>query len=112
MKTMINIFTILLIFSCASTEKTGELIEMRINSYTVECVGEMQGRCLLVQEENAIGTEDWELFYYDNSIKGFDHEPGYIYDLVLRKMAVEDPPMDGSAVRYELVKIRSKRKTE
>ena len=81
---------------------------MRVNSYTVDCVGEMEGTCLLVQEGDLIGTDDWEYFYYVDSIEGFTYEPGFLYGLIVKKTAVENPPADGSSIRYELVKIVSK----
>lgn len=110
MKKIYSIFILFFLYCCASGEKAIDEIHMRVNSYTVDCVGEMEGVCLLVQEGEAIGTEDWEYFYYEDSIKGFDYEPGYVYHLVVRKYSVENPPIDGSSVQYELVRIISKEK--
>ena len=98
-----------LVFSCSSnTDVASEVMDLRVNSYTVECYGEMEGNCLLVQEGEKIGREDWEYFYYEDSIEGFDYEPGYMYDLMVRKIQVKDPPQDGSSFRYKLIKVISK----
>ncbi len=98
-----------LVFSCNdNSDIPAEEIELRVNSYTVECYGEMEGNCLLVQEGDKTGTEDWEFFYYEDSIEGFDYEPGYVYDLMVRKITVKDPPQDGSSFRYELIRVTSK----
>jgi hypothetical protein len=83
-------------------------INMMVNSYTVDCVGETAGICLLVQEGDMIGTGKWENFFYSDSIEGFNYEPGYIYGLQVKKTEVENPPAGGSSIRYELVKIVSK----
>ena len=83
-------------------------INMMVNSYTVDCVGETEGTCLLVQEGDMIGTENWENFFYSDSIEGFNYEPGYIYGLQVKKTEVENPPAGGSSIRYELVKIVTK----
>ncbi len=83
-------------------------VNMMVNSYTVDCIGEMEGTCLLVQEGNMIGTENWEYFYFVDSIEGFVYEPGYVYGLEVKKTEVSDPPADGSSVKYELVRIISK----
>ena len=83
-------------------------INMMVNSYTVGCFGEMEGTCLLIQEGNMIGSENWENFYFSNSIEGFSYEPGFVYGLVVKKTEVENPPLDGSSIKYELVEIVSK----
>ena len=85
-----------------------ESVNMRVNSYTVDCVGEMEGICLLVQEGDMIGTENWENFYYYNSIEGFTYEPGFVYGLMVNKTEEENPQAGASSIKYELVKIVSK----
>ncbi|SKB71973.1 protein of unknown function [Salegentibacter salinarum] len=49
---------------------------MVVNRYTEECLGESEGNCLLVQEGEQIGTDECSLFFYKDSIEGFDYEPG------------------------------------
>ncbi|MBZ9730832.1 DUF4377 domain-containing protein [Salegentibacter sp. JZCK2] len=101
---------VFLLFSCSLSGEINGVVDMVVNSYTEECVGEMEGNCLLVQEGDQIGTEDWSLFYYEDSIIGFDYEPGYIYHLRVKKKKIKNPPMDGSSISYRLVKIVSKEK--
>lgn len=81
---------------------------MRVNSYTVDCVGELAGKCLLVQEGDKIGTQEWSYFYFEDSIEGFEFEPGYIYDIAVQKTRVNNPPMDMPATKYELLEVISK----
>jgi hypothetical protein len=101
---------VFLLFSCNLNGDLNGVVDMVVNSYTVECVGEMEGNCLLVQEGDQIGTDDWSLFYYEDSIEGFDYEPGYIYHLKVKKQKIKNPPMDGSSISYRLVKTISKEK--
>jgi hypothetical protein len=101
---------VFLLFSCSISGDSIQVADMMVNSYTVECVGEMEGNCLLVQEGDQIGSEDWSLFYYEDSISGFDYEPGYIYHLKVQKKKVKNPPADGSSISYRLVRIISKEK--
>ena len=108
MKIYMIFIIIISVFSCNNTDIAAEITGLRVNSYTVECYGEMDGNCLLVQEGDKIGTEDWDYFYYEDSIVGFDYEPGYMYDLIVRKIRIEDPPQDGSSIRYELIRVVSK----
>jgi len=82
-------------------------INMMVNSSTVNCSGEMEGTCLLVQEGDMIGTENWENFYYYDSIEGFNYEAGFVYGLIVKKTNVENPLAGGSSIKYELVKIVS-----
>ncbi|MFY0607047.1 MAG: DUF4377 domain-containing protein [Cyclobacteriaceae bacterium] len=103
------VFSIMLLFSGCSDEMIAEnIVDMRVNHYTVTCEGASIGNCLLVQEGDQIGSVDWDYFYFENSIEGFDYEPGFIYDLKIKKTTIENPPADGSSILYELVKIQSK----
>jgi|SRR5690606_30438872 len=108
MKILLPLILLIVVTSCGTASGDFSEMQLRVNSYTVDCVGEMEGTCLLVQEGEDIGTEDWEYFYYVDSIEGFEYEPGYIYDLLVRKRNVPNPPADGSAYSYELVKVISK----
>lgn len=63
-------------------------------------------RCMLVQEDDKIGTEDWEYFY--QTIQGFDYEEGFIYDLDVKIITIENPPADASSLQYQLIKLIEK----
>ncbi|WP_334124987.1 DUF4377 domain-containing protein [Empedobacter brevis] len=92
--------------SCASTKTTNQGEEfLTIAPETRECsagAGKMQ--CMMVKEGDAA---EWQYFY--NYIDGFTHEPGYEYKVVVKKSKVENPPADASSVKYELVKVVSKK---
>lgn len=105
---LILLFAVLISGCRTGKESVPEEVAMRVNSHTVECVGEAEGNCLLVQEGEKIGSDDWDIFYYEHSIAGFDYEPGYIYNLVVRKIPSEQPLQDGSSIDYELVEIVSR----
>ncbi len=109
MKKFLLLFILVGFTGCGLKEDKASVTMMRVNSYTVDCVGEMEGKCLLVQEGEAIGTDDWVYFYYEDSIIGFEYEPGYIYLLAVRKIPVENPPADASSFEYELIRIISKK---
>jgi len=97
-------------FSCEKGEAPAREIpngtNFRINNYTEDCVGEAPQKCLLVQQGSLIGTNDWEYFY--SEIEGFNYEEGYIYNLKVKQTAIINPPMDGSSIKYELLKLLSK----
>lgn len=106
---LIIIFALFFVTSCSDTDDAGiEEVRLRVNSYTVDCEGEGIGKCLLVQEGNKIGTDDWQFFYFENSIEGFTFEPNFIYEILIRKTPIENPPADGSSIGYSLVHIISK----
>ena len=63
-------------------------------------------RCMLVQEDDKICTEDWEYFY--QTIQGFDYEEGFIYDLDVKIITIENPPADASSLQYQLIKLIEK----
>jgi|SRR5690606_29491309 len=108
MKKLLVVGLLFLFVSCGPQVTDTNRVNMMVNSYTVDCVGEAEGTCLLVQEGNMIGTENWEYFYYVDSIEGFTYEPGFIYGLIVKKTEIKNPPADGSSLKYELVRVVSK----
>src|SRR5688500_15177820 len=78
---------------------------MRVNHHAVSCTGEMTGRCLLIQKGENLNTDKWEYFYYQDSIKGFDYEEGYIYTLEVVERKVQDPLMDAGSINYTLIEV-------
>ncbi len=86
-------------------EELGEE-KLRINAYRVDCAGEGPRKCLLVQQNDQIGSSEWTLLY--QPIIGFTHEEGFVYDLRVRVEKVKDPPADASSLRYILVKEQSR----
>jgi hypothetical protein len=69
----------------------------------VDCVGVGPQKCLQVKERR---EDAWQLFY--GGIEGFDWEPGYLYEITVFLRHVENPPADGSSIRYILIRIVSK----
>lgn len=98
----------LFIASCSNDDDDIGTVNLRVDSFTVACEGVAIGECLLVQEGNMIGTEEWNYFYFKDGIEGFVFEAGYVYDLIIQKTAIKNPPQDGSSIRYQLIKIISK----
>ncbi len=86
-----------------------ESIEMRINHHKQTAVGLGPQMVYLVQEEDEIGGEDWKYLYEE--IEGFTYESGYLYDLRVRKINVQNPPQDGSGLKYVLKKVVSRERT-
>jgi len=85
-----------------------EMVEMRINHFRQTAVGEGPYLVYLIQEEENIGNENWTYLY--DRIEGFNYEPGYVYDLKVRRINIDNPPADGSSLKYILVNVRSKEK--
>ncbi len=77
-----------------------ESIVFEVAPDSVPCVGEMKGRCIQVRSP---GAPEWRTFY--DPIDGFQHEPGFRYTLEVGRREVLDPPADGSAYTYRLIRI-------
>ncbi|MGL5336918.1 MAG: DUF4377 domain-containing protein [Enterovibrio sp.] len=77
-----------------------------VNDQLVTCVGIAQMQCMQVRE---VATEPWQYFYQE--IEGFTFEPGFSYQIEVSKTKVENPPADGSSLRYKLVRVIDKQKT-
>lgn len=82
------------------TEKVeeGEMISVYIGPELVECEGVAPQQCMQVK----LSPEDDYTLFYDQ-IEGFEYEPGYEYELRVLVEPVENPPADGSSLRYSLV---------
>ena len=64
-------------------------------------VGPME--CMQVKEDP---DGDYTFFY--QQIEGFEFEPGYEYELLVQVDQVENPPADGSSLKYTLIEVVSK----
>lgn len=106
-RALIGLALLVTVSACEDKEPQSEVL-MRVNYFTQTCQGLYEGNCLLVQEGAMIGSDDWELFYYENSIQGFDYEAGYVYDLRLEVTHIENPPADGMSTELKLLEILKK----
>jgi hypothetical protein len=105
-KQILLLITIGILFSCSNDDgNESKTIAMRINHYqnTGMAVGPVL--TLLVQEGDAIGTNNWSKFY--SNIEGFNYVPGKIYNLTVKVEPIKNPPADGSSLKYTLVAVKS-----
>ena len=96
-------------FLTSCNKETSE-IELRVNHFKQSAVGLDPTLVYLVQEGDEVGTEDWTYLY--NNIIGFDYEWGYVYDLMVERRNIKNPPQDGSSVELSLVEVLSKTSTD
>ena len=104
-KQFLLFITIVTLFSCSNDDDSSRIINMRINHYQNTGIGVGPVLTLLVQEGNAIGTNNWNRFY--TSIAGFDYVPGKIYNLSVKVEPIKNPPADGSSLKYTLLEVKS-----
>ncbi|MBR1401794.1 MAG: DUF4377 domain-containing protein [Prevotella sp.] len=45
-----------------------------------------------------------------STVDGFTYEPGYDYELLVKKTTLANPPQDASNVRYKLIRIVSQKR--
>mgnify|MGYP000887678293 CR=1 FL=1 len=101
MKQLVLVFILItLIVSSCKVQQTERFI---VASAQGDCVGVVPQKCLMIKSE---GKSDWNYFY--SAIEGFIYEPGYEYELDVKKEEIKDTPADRSAFRYVLVKQVSK----
>ncbi|WP_438710650.1 DUF4377 domain-containing protein [Aquimarina muelleri] len=100
MNNFVVLVSFLFLFSSCKETKT-----IYIAGSLADCVGVAPQKCMLYKENP---TEDW-LFFYD-TIEGFEYEEGYVYEIEVTVTKIENPPADGSSLKYTLVKIVSKEK--
>lgn len=110
-KTLLILFTVFTLAACSENETIESVAlpdgtNLRINYFTRICYGPFEQQCLLSQEDELLGTDDWNYFY--NTIGGFEFESGFIYNLEIKKTEIENPPQDASSITYDMVKLISK----
>lgn len=105
-KQILLLITIGILCSCSNDDANeSRTIAMRVNHYqnTGMAVGPVL--TLLVQEGDAIGTNNWSKFY--TNIEGFNYVPGKIYNLSVLVEPIKNPPADGSSLKYTLLEVKS-----
>lgn len=89
----------------SATAANGDEKTFIVGPQTADCTGVAPMKCLQVKEKP---TESWTNFY--TNIEGFTYEPGYEYVLKVKTEKIANPPMDGSSIKYTLIKQVSKTK--
>ena len=97
--------TFALLMACTGQQEQTQV--MYISSQLADCVGVAPMRCLQVRNSQ---DEDWQLFY--QQIIGFEYEEGFEYKLEVEVETVENPPADGSSLKYTLVSVIEKKGVE
>jgi hypothetical protein len=77
-----------------------DTLVLEVAPQTVPCVGEMVSRCIQVRGP---GEVEWRTFY--DPIEGFQHQEGVRYTLEVGRRVVANPPADGSAYAYRLIRV-------
>ena len=97
--------------SCSLTgnvQDNTELVYMQVNHYPTTAIGSFPKLVFLVREGEEPGNSEWQYFY--DEIEGFNYQPGFVYELNVKKETLENPPQDGSSFNYDLINIVSKEK--
>ncbi|MGL5032779.1 MAG: META domain-containing protein, partial [Microcystaceae cyanobacterium] len=89
----------------ATDEKSraGRQATLYVGPKTVPCTGVGRMQCWQVREK---ATDPWRLLY--TPIKGFNYEPGYLYELKVREETIPNPPADGSSKQWVLLDVIKK----
>ena len=105
MKKIIILCLLSLFVGCSADDGTvtEEEVTLFVNHYRTTPV--LSNTALLVQENNAIGSED---FHKTRNIKSFTFEPGHTYLLTVSKITTKNPGTDASTVSYELIRQEEK----
>ncbi len=93
--------------SCTSDDDV-EIVTLKVNHFKQSGNSMIPYQFFLVQQDVAIGGDDWYFFY--NGIEGFDYELGYVYTLKVEKEIIGNLMADGGSVKYKLIEEIGKEK--
>ncbi|WP_157757695.1 DUF4377 domain-containing protein [Pseudalgibacter alginicilyticus] len=107
-KTSILLSLLILLNLSCSTNDSDATVSLWVDSERIDCIGEAEQTCYKVQESSIIDEANWHLLY--DSIQDFDeqYETGYIYRISVIKINIDNPPADGSSMKYILNRVISK----
>ncbi|MFN2136716.1 MAG: META domain-containing protein [Candidatus Promineifilaceae bacterium] len=91
----------------AETSNAGLEKTIFVGPELVDCVGVGPQQCLMVKED-----PNGEYMMHYDPIEGFNFEPGYEYELIILEETVENPPADGSSLKWTLLQEVSRTPVE
>lgn len=98
-KILSMIALLMLIQSCSTTKNN----VIWVSGIKTECSsGAGKTQCLNVHKGENLDNATWENFYAQ--IEGFEFEEGIMKKLEIKEQKIENPPADGSSIRYIMVK--------
>ncbi|MEN8186808.1 MAG: DUF4377 domain-containing protein [Bacteroidota bacterium] len=98
------LFILLLSLSAKSCDETKHIY---VADHLADCVGVAPQKCMLVKDKV---DDNWSNFY--DNIEGFTYEEGYEYLLKVEVETIKNPPADASSLKYTLVEVLEKNKTQ
>jgi hypothetical protein len=84
----------------APTSEASVEMTLYIGPEQKDCVGVGPQKCLMVKY-----SPDGEYEFFYDQIQGFTFEPGYAYELRVRRDTVANPPSDASRYTWTLIEI-------
>ncbi len=99
---IILIIIVSFISSCSNDDDSSQIVNLEVKHYRVPAVALDLLLTTYVREGD---DPNFRTFY--NGIEGFTHELGFDYELLVKRSEIENPPADGSSIRYELIDIVS-----
>ncbi len=102
MKYVVLLFALTFVIQGSAKTKT-----FYVADHLVDCVGVAPQKCMLIREKQ---TDEWSNFY--GNIEGFNYEEGFEYLIKVKVKKIKNPPADGSSLKYTLLEVLRKRKTE
>lgn len=92
---------LLAVTACSSTFEPNAVFEMTVSEELRPCVGWGGPTMCMFVSTTPIGEP--RLFY--DEIKGFEFEAGVRQRLLVLRVAVKNPPMDGGSAEYRLMRV-------
>ncbi|MCU0334315.1 MAG: META domain-containing protein, partial [Chitinophagaceae bacterium] len=78
-------------------------VTIQVHPQTAACTGVAPTTCLQIRSSD---QQPWQRLY--GGIRGFEHQPGFLYTLLVKETPISRPPADGSSLQRSLVKVIKK----
>lgn len=89
--------------ACTWGKAQTKQVTIQVHPQTVACTGVAPASCLQIRSGD---QQPWQNIF--GGIRGFQHQPGFLYTLAVKETRVSRPPADGSSLQRTLVKIIKK----
>ena len=99
----LNLIPLLVLFVLMQSCKTSNTKIVWVGGFKTICsLGAGKGSCFAVSENPSLDEANW--VQWSQNIEGFSFEEGILKQIEIREETIQNPPADGSSIKYTLIR--------